>query len=100
MVVNTPSGEWEYYDLTQGAFISGLMATLQRALYNFGNTEIFNTSGLAVGTYTYHFGVDTNMNGTLDTGTGQLYYDSVEVTVTDTPLPRIYANGSEGPVNH
>jgi len=34
---------------------------------------------LPAGSYTFHFGVDMNMNGVLNPG--QLYYDSVEVTV-------------------
>jgi hypothetical protein len=90
VVVHTPSGEMQYYDLTQGAFTSNLSATYQGALLNLDSTEIFNTSGLGAGTYTYYFGVDTDMNDTLDTGAVQLYYDSVEVIVTivtDIPLP-------------
>lgn len=43
---------------------------------------------MSAGTYTYYFGVDLSMNGNVDTGEGQLYFDSVEVTVADTPLPR------------
>jgi hypothetical protein len=72
------------------------MATLQGVpLADFGSTVISNTSGLGDGTYTYYFAVDL--------GGGQLFWDSVEVVVVediviDTPLPKIYANGSEGSV--
>jgi hypothetical protein len=43
--------------------------------------EVLNMSGLPVGSYTFYFGVDMNMNGSVDIG--QLYYDSVEVNVTE-----------------
>jgi hypothetical protein len=42
--------------------------------------ELFNMSGLPTGTYTFYFGVDLNMNGSLDMD--KLYYDSVNVTIT------------------
>lgn len=41
---------------------------------------VLNTSGLPVGTYTFYFGVDMNMNASLDFN--QLYYDGVVVDVT------------------
>ncbi len=83
LVVNTPTGEWEYFDSSLGDYTPGLSPTLQGfSLVDFGSTEIFNTSGLGAGTYTYYFGVDLNMNGTLDMGEGQLYYSSVVVNIT------------------
>ena len=42
-------------------------------------------STLPVGTYTFYFGVDMIMNGTLDMGEGQIYYDGVVVKITPTP---------------
>jgi hypothetical protein len=52
---------------------SGLSALLQDyGLISLGSTEIFSTSSLSAGTYTYFFAVIIS---------GQLYYDSVEVTV-------------------
>jgi hypothetical protein len=36
-------------------------------------------SGLPTNSYTFYFGVDENMNGTLDE---PLYYDVVEVNIT------------------
>ena len=80
LVVNTPTGEWEYYDLTQGAYTPGLLVTYQGALFDLGSYEIFNTSGLDAGTYTFYFGVDMVMNGSLDMGS--IYYDSVVVNIT------------------
>ena len=99
VVVNTPTGELESYDLTPpGAFTPGLMVTHMGALGNLGSTEILNTSGLGAGTYTYYFGIDLNMDGTLDTGGGLFFYDSVGVTVKTVPSPQIYANGTGGAV--
>ncbi len=80
VVVNTPTGEWEHYNLTSGAFTSGLLVTYQSALFNLGSTVILNKSGLGAGTFTYYFGVDMVMNGSLDMGS--IYYDSVVVNVT------------------
>ena len=37
-------------------------------------------SDLPVGTYTFYFAIDINMNGTIDSG--ELYFDSVVVTIT------------------
>jgi hypothetical protein len=92
IVVNTPSGEWQYYDLSLGDYTPGLMPSLQGfPLVDFGSTVIFNTSGLGAGTYTYYFAVDRG---------GQLSFDSVVVTVTVIdPSPQIIANGSGGTVN-
>ena len=92
IVVNTPSG-WQYYDLNLGAYTPGLMVTYQGALFDLGSTEILNTSSLDAGTYTFYFGVDLKMNGTLNTGEGQLYYDLVNVTVTTvSPCTNIAGN--------
>ncbi len=41
--------------------------------------EVLNISGLPTGTYTFYFGVDMLMNGSLDFG--KLYFDSVDVTI-------------------
>ena len=92
IVVSTPSG-WQYYDLSLGDYTPGLMPSLQGvSLVDFGSNVIFNTSGLGAGTYTYYFAVDL--------GGGQLFYDSVVVTVTAIdPSPQITANGSGGTVN-
>ena len=71
------------------------MGALSNCLESF---EILNMSGLGAGTYTYYFGIDLNMDGTLDTGEGLFFLDSVEVTVKTVPSPQIYANGAGGSV--
>jgi hypothetical protein len=38
-----------------------------------------NSAGLPIGIYTFHFGVDLLMNGSLDFD--QLHYDSVDVNI-------------------
>ena len=73
IVVNTPSG-WQSFNASQMDYsTSGLTALLQDyGLISFGSAEIFSTSSLSVGTYTYYFAIDLS---------GQLYYDSVVVNV-------------------
>jgi hypothetical protein len=80
LVYKTPSGDWYYYSLSAG-WLPGLTVTYQGALFDLSSYSL-NLSGLSSGSYTFYFGVDTVMNGTLDPGFGQLYYDSVEVNVS------------------
>jgi hypothetical protein len=42
--------------------------------------EVLNYAGLPMGSYIFYFGVDAIMNGSIDVE--QLYYDSVDVTIT------------------
>ena len=78
---SAPDG-WHYYDVIGGSwsFLPGLSVTYQGPLFNFTSFGVLNTSGLPVGSYTFYFGVDMNMNASLDFD--QLYYDSVVVNVT------------------
>jgi hypothetical protein len=78
---NGPGG-WFYYDVIGGSwsFLPGLSVTYQGPLFNLSSLEVLNTSGLPVGTYIFYFGVDMNMNASLDSD--QLYYDSVVVNIT------------------
>ena len=48
-------------------------------LFDLSPFEVLNISGLPVGAYTFYFGVDMLMNGSLDLP--ELYYDSVGVTI-------------------
>jgi hypothetical protein len=48
-------------------------------LFNLSPYDILNTTGLSIGTYTFYFGVDMVMNGSLDMN--QIYYDSVDVNI-------------------
>ena len=77
---SAPDG-WHHYDVIGGlwAFMPGLSVTYQGPLFNFASFELLNTSTLRVGTYTFYFGVDLNMNGSLDMGS--VYYASVTVIV-------------------
>ena len=81
-VVESAADGWYYYDVVGGSwsFVPGLSVTYQGGLFNFASFEVLNTSGLPVGTYTFYFGVDMNMNGSLDFS--QLYCDYVVVNVT------------------
>ena len=76
---STPSGTFNYYNLSAGSMVSGLLPTHQGPLFNLGATQLLNTSDLAVGTHTFYFGVDLNMNGSLDMDS--IYYDWVSVNV-------------------
>ena len=73
IIVNTPSG-WMSFNVPQMDYsTSGISALLQGyGLIGFGSAEIFSTSSLNAGTYTYYFAVYMN---------GQLYYDRVVVNV-------------------
>ncbi len=81
LLANTPFGLY-HYDLLSG-WQPGVAITYQGPLFDFSPYEVLNMSGLPVGTYTCYFGVDMNMNGSINMG--QMYYDSVEVTITLTP---------------
>ena len=80
VVEKTPSGTWNHFDLNTGSMVQGLLPTHQGPLFNLGSTQLFNSSDLTVGTHTFYFGVDLNMNGSLDINS--LYYDWVSVNVT------------------
>jgi hypothetical protein len=75
--VFTPFG-WYYYNLFLG-WQPGFVVTYQGPLFDLSPFEVLNISGLPVGPYTFFFGVDMLMNGSLDLA--ELYYDSVGVTI-------------------
>jgi hypothetical protein len=79
VLADAGGGTWYYYSLS-GAWYPGAAVTHQGPLFNLTPPfEVLNMSGLPVGTYTFYFGVDMNMNGTIDSG--DLFYDSVTVTI-------------------
>lgn len=84
---STPSGTFNYYDLSTGSMVPGLLPTHQGPLFNLGTTQLLNSSDLMVGAHTFYFGVDLNMNGLLDMNS--IYYDSVVVNVTTLPTAAI-----------
>ena len=76
----TPSSTYNHFDLSTGSMVQGLSPTHQGPLFNLGTTQLLNSSNLAVGTHTFYFAVDLNMNGELDMNS--IYYDSVGINVT------------------
>ena len=77
---STPSGSFNYYNLSTGSMVPGLSPTHQGPLFSLASTQLFNRSDLTVGTHTFYFGVDLNMNGLLDMNS--IYYDRVIINVT------------------
>ena len=79
ILADTPFG-WYRYCYICGQWFSGQHVTYQGPLSDLSPYQVLNITGLPVGSYTFYFGVDTNMNGSIDLG--QIYYDSVNVTIT------------------
>ena len=80
IVEATPSGAINYYDLYTASMVPGLLPTYQGPLFGFGSAQLMNLSDLSVGTHIFCFGVDLDMDGSLDTDS--LYYDCVTISVT------------------
>ena len=76
----TPSSTYNHFDLSTGSMVQGLLPTHQGPLFNLGSTPLLNSSALTVGTHTFYFAVDMNMNGSLDMDS--IFYDSVGINVT------------------
>ena len=81
VVESTPSGAFNYYNLSAGAMVPGLSPTHQGPLFTLGTTHILNSSDLSIGSHTFYFAVDLKMNGLLDMDS--IYYDSVSVNVVE-----------------
>ena len=80
VVESSPDGFFYHFDRTTGSMAQGLLPTHQGSLFSLGATQLLNSSALTVGTHTFYFAVDMNMNGGLDMGS--IYYDSVGIDVT------------------
>jgi hypothetical protein len=79
LVANTAFG-WHYYNLQMDKWLPGFRVTYQGPLFDLTPPiQVMYKSGLPTNSYTFYFGVDENMNGTLDE---PLYYDVVEVNIT------------------
>ena len=76
----TPSSTYNHFDLSTGSMVQDLLPTHQGPLFNLGSTPLLNSSALTVGTHTFYFAVDMNMNGSLDMDS--IFYDSVGVNIT------------------
>jgi hypothetical protein len=75
----SPPNRWYHYDMTTRTWEPGVMATYQDALFDLEPKEIPITSGLPIGSYEFIFGVDLNMNGSVDKA--QAYFDKVQVII-------------------
>lgn len=71
---------WYHYDTGRGSWMPGFVVTYQGPLFDLTPPfEVLNITGLPPWTYTFYFGVDMIMNGSLDMD--HIYYDNVEVNV-------------------
>ena len=77
LVMEAPSGLQYYY--VNGDWLPGLSVTYQGPLINLTTPVELLLIGLPPGDYTFYFGVDMVMNGSLDRD--RLYYDSVSVNI-------------------
>ncbi len=84
LVAETPSG-WYSYDIHDRAWKPGFFVSYQGPLIDLPSFGVSSLTGLPIGTYTFYFGVDLLMNGSLDTG--RLFYRSVAVHVDDIWQP-------------
>jgi hypothetical protein len=80
LVELAPSEVINYFDLSTGSMVPGLLPTYQGPLFGFGSAQLLNSSDLSAGTHIFCFGVDLNMDGSLNGDS--LYYDFVTVVVT------------------
>lgn len=72
----TPS-DWYSYDYENDQWIEGLYVSYMGPCADISTMEVGNLK-LPAGDFIFYFGVDDNMNGSVD---GNLYYDRVDVTV-------------------
>ena len=79
VVADTPFG-WFHYDVPSGSWVPDLAVTFQGSLFDLPPFEVLSMSGLPTGNYTFYFGVDMVMNGSLDMS--DIFYDSVVVNIT------------------
>ena len=79
VVESAPDGHYYHFDLSAGSMVQGLIPTHQGPLIKLGATALLNSPNLSVGTHTFYFAIDLNMNGSLDMDS--IYYDSVNVIV-------------------
>ncbi|MBI4847666.1 MAG: choice-of-anchor D domain-containing protein [Nitrospirae bacterium] len=73
------NNSWNYYDSSIRRWKRGTSYYYQGALVETAVVTVLNTSRLLRGTYSFHFKVDTNMNGIYDVN--QAEYKTVYVTV-------------------
>lgn len=84
-VIKQSSSGFQYFDLNTGTFQDGTSATLQGPLTSASADSVYTAaSGLAAGSYSFYFGVDTTVNGQVDIDT--LVFDELSLTVTALPI--------------
>ncbi|MEJ2684336.1 MAG: hypothetical protein P8Z71_08070 [Candidatus Sulfobium sp.] len=81
IVADTPFGlyYYGYPTWTYAADINDVRPVYQGPLFSFSPVEVLNISGLGTGSYTFYFGIDTDMNGRIDWD--KLYVDAVELNI-------------------
>ncbi|MBN1223471.1 MAG: hypothetical protein JXB23_09495, partial [Candidatus Aminicenantes bacterium] len=77
LLADTPFG-WYFFHMTNG-WLPGKMVTYQGKIKNILNKKVFDESGLPRGSYTFYFGLDFVMNGSVNLAKG--HYDKVSVLV-------------------
>lgn len=82
VLARTPAS-WFSFNVP-GGWTPGMSVTHQGPLFDLNNYPVLNHSGLPDGTYTFYFGVDMVMNGSIDMA--QMYFDSVGVTISSCVL--------------
>ena len=80
IIVITPFGPY-HYAVDKELWMPGISVASQRLLFGLSSVPILSISGLPTGTYTFIFGVDVVVNGSVDFE--HLYYDSVGVNVSE-----------------
>jgi hypothetical protein len=92
LAADTPFGLFFY---TFQEWTDLLLPIYQGPLFNLGSFELLNFPGsvLPAGTYTFYFGVDTVMDG--DITAEYLYFDFVEVNISEPPCTRCYDHHNE-----
>ena len=79
LLANTPYG-WFHYKPGNGAWVDGFECSFQCPLFNLDEFPVFDTA-LPPGVYTIYFGVDTDMNGSLDMD--QACYETIKLNIVD-----------------
>lgn len=65
-LVATSTSDLLHYDLSSNSWQPGLIVTFQGPLFNLSAFDLTNMSGLSEENYTFYFGFDNVMNGSLD----------------------------------
>jgi len=83
LVAYMPGGTWAYYVYpdgwrNSGTALDGIAPAYQWPAFSFSGFEVLSGSALLEGSYDLYFGVDGNMNGSLDT---PMFYDHISLSV-------------------